>query len=69
LLLVYVLFYVQDPNIIMVGEIRDEETAALAVQASLTGHLVFSTVHTNSAAGALPRLLDFKVEPFCWLVQ
>jgi len=57
-------FLRQDPNIIMVGEIRDEETAALAVQASLTGHLVFSTVHTNSAAGALPRLLDFKVEPF-----
>jgi len=57
-------FLRQDPNIIMVGEIRDEETAALAVQASLTGHLVFSTVHTNSAAGALPRLLDMKVEPF-----
>jgi type IV pilus assembly protein PilB len=57
-------FLRQDPNIIMVGEIRDEETAALAVQASLTGHLVFSTVHTNSAAGALPRLLDMKAEPF-----
>ncbi|MBU1199921.1 GspE/PulE family protein [Patescibacteria group bacterium] len=57
-------FLRQDPNIIMVGEIRDEETAALAVQASLTGHLVFSTIHTNSAAGALPRLLDMKVEPF-----
>jgi len=57
-------FLRQDPNIIMVGEIRDEETAALAVQASLTGHLVFSTLHTNSAAGALPRLLDMKVEPF-----
>lgn len=57
-------FLRQDPNIIMVGEIRDEETAALAVQASLTGHLVFSTVHTNSSAGALPRLLDMKVEPF-----
>lgn len=54
----------QDPNIIMVGEIRDTETAELAVQASLTGHLVFSTLHTNSAAGALPRLLDMKVEPF-----
>ncbi|MBW7955905.1 Flp pilus assembly complex ATPase component TadA [Patescibacteria group bacterium] len=54
----------QDPNIIMVGEIRDTETAALAVQASLTGHLVFSTLHTNSAAGALPRLLDMEVEPF-----
>lgn len=57
-------FLRQDPNVIMVGEIRDEETAALAVQASLTGHLVFSTVHTNSAAGALPRLLDMKAEPF-----
>jgi len=54
----------QDPNIMMVGEIRDTETAALAVQASLTGHLVFSTLHTNSAAGALPRLLDMEVEPF-----
>lgn len=57
-------FLRQDPNIIMVGEIRDEETAELAVQASLTGHLVFSTIHTNSAAGALPRLLDMKAEPF-----
>ena len=57
-------FLRQDPNIIMVGEIRDEETAQLAVQASLTGHLVFSTVHTNSAAGALPRLLDMRAEPF-----
>lgn len=57
-------FLRQDPNIIMVGEIRDEETAQLAVQASLTGHLVFSTVHTNSAAGALPRLLDMGAEPF-----
>ncbi|MBI3954417.1 Flp pilus assembly complex ATPase component TadA [Candidatus Collierbacteria bacterium] len=57
-------FLRQDPNIIMVGEIRDEETASLAIQASLTGHLVFSTVHTNSAAGALPRLLDMKAEPF-----
>lgn len=54
----------QDPNIIMVGEIRDTETASLAVQASLTGHLVFSTLHTNSAAGALPRLIDMEVEPF-----
>lgn len=57
-------FLRQDPNVIMVGEIRDEETAQLAVQASLTGHLVFSTVHTNSAAGALPRLLDMGAEPF-----
>ncbi|TSC75248.1 MAG: Type II secretion system protein E [Parcubacteria group bacterium Gr01-1014_33] len=54
----------QDPNVIMVGEIRDTETAELAINAALTGHLVFSTLHTNSAAGALPRLLDLKVEPF-----
>lgn len=54
----------QDPDIIMVGEIRDGETAGLAVNASLTGHLVLSTVHTNSAAGAIPRLIDIGVEPF-----
>jgi type IV pilus assembly protein PilB len=54
----------QDPDVVMVGEIRDQETAELAVQASLTGHLVFSTLHTNSAAGILPRLLDMSVEPF-----
>lgn len=54
----------QDPNIIMVGEIRDGETANLAVQAALTGHLVFSTLHTNNAATTLPRLLDMGVEPF-----
>ena len=54
----------QDPDIIMVGEIRDNETAALAINASLTGHLVLSTLHTNSAAGAIPRLLDMKVESF-----
>ena len=54
----------QDPDIVMVGEIRDKETAELAVQASLTGHLVFSTLHTNSAAGILPRLLDMGIEPF-----
>jgi type IV pilus assembly protein PilB len=54
----------QDPNVVMVGEIRDKETAELAVQASLTGHLVFSTLHTNSAAGILPRLLDMGIEPF-----
>jgi len=54
----------QDPNIIMVGEIRDKETAELAVQAALTGHLVFSTLHTNNAATCLPRLLDMGVEPF-----
>lgn len=54
----------QDPNVVMVGEIRDAETASLAVQASLTGHLVFSTLHTNSAAGVLPRLLDMNIEPF-----
>lgn len=57
-------FLRQDPNIIQVGEIRDEETAELAIQASLTGHLVFSTLHTNSAAGAIPRLMDMKAEPF-----
>ena len=54
----------QDPDVVMVGEIRDDETASLAVQAALTGHLVFSTLHTNSAAGVLPRLLDMNVEPF-----
>lgn len=54
----------QDPDVVMVGEIRDGETANLAVQASLTGHLVFSTLHTNSAAGILPRLLDMGIEPF-----
>ncbi|MCA9326903.1 type II/IV secretion system protein, partial [Candidatus Saccharibacteria bacterium] len=54
----------QDPNIIMVGEIRDGETADLAVQAALTGHLVFSTLHTNNAATCLPRLLDMNIEPF-----
>jgi type IV pilus assembly protein PilB len=54
----------QDPDVVMVGEIRDKETAQLAVQAALTGHLVFSTLHTNSAAGILPRLLEMGVEPF-----
>lgn len=54
----------QDPNIIMVGEIRDSETANLAIQAALTGHMVFTTLHTNNAATALPRLLDMSVEPF-----
>ncbi|MDB5168933.1 MAG: ral secretory pathway protein type pilus assembly protein PilB [Candidatus Saccharibacteria bacterium] len=54
----------QDPNIIMVGEVRDGETADLAIQAALTGHLVFSTLHTNNAATCLPRLLDMGVEPF-----
>ncbi len=54
----------QDPNIIMVGEIRDSETADLGIQAALTGHLVFSTLHTNNAATALPRLLDMGIEPF-----
>lgn len=54
----------QDPNIIMVGEVRDKETADLAVQAALTGHLVFSTLHTNNAATCLPRLLEMGVEPF-----
>jgi len=54
----------QDPDILMVGEIRDGETAALAINASLTGHLVLSTLHTNSAAGSLPRLIDMDIEPF-----
>jgi len=54
----------QDPDVVLVGEIRDSETATLAVQAALTGHLVFSTLHTNSAAGVLPRLLDMGIEPF-----
>jgi type IV pilus assembly protein PilB len=54
----------QDPDVVMVGEIRDGETASLAIQAALTGHLVFSTLHTNSAAGVLPRLLDMNIEPF-----
>lgn len=54
----------QDPNIIMVGEIRDSETANLGIQAALTGHLVFSTLHTNNAATSLPRLLDMGIEPF-----
>ncbi len=54
----------QDPDIIMVGEIRDKETAELAVQAALTGHLVFSTLHTNSAVGAIPRLIDMGIDPY-----
>ncbi len=54
----------QDPNIIMVGEIRDKETSELAVNSALTGHLVFSTLHTNSAVGAIPRLIDMGIEPF-----
>jgi len=54
----------QDPDVIMVGEIRDNETASLAVNSALTGHLVLSTLHTNSAAGAMPRLIDMKIEPF-----
>jgi type IV pilus assembly protein PilB len=57
-------FLRQDPDIIMVGEIRDGETAELAVQAALTGHLVLATLHTNSAAGAIPRLIDMGIEPF-----
>src|SRR5581483_6895956 len=57
-------FLRQDPNIILVGEIRDKETADLALQASLTGHLVFSTLHTSDAASALPRLLDLGAESF-----
>lgn len=54
----------QDPDVIMVGEIRDKETAKLAVQAALTGHLVFSTIHTNNAAGVIPRLINMGVDPF-----
>jgi type IV pilus assembly protein PilB len=54
----------QDPDILMVGEIRDNETVGLAVNAALTGHLVLSTLHTNSAAGSIPRLIDMKAEPF-----
>jgi type IV pilus assembly protein PilB len=54
----------QDPDVIMVGEIRDKETAQLAIQAALTGHLVFSTIHTNTAAGAIPRLIDMGVDPY-----
>ena len=54
----------QDPDIIMVGEIRDKETAQLAIQAALTGHLVFSTIHTNNAAGVVPRLIDMGVDPY-----
>lgn len=57
-------FLRQDPNIILVGEVRDNETTELAIQAALTGHLVFSTLHTNDAAGAIPRLLDLRAEPF-----
>ncbi len=54
----------QDPDVIMVGEIRDQETAKLAIQASLTGHLVFSTIHTNNAMGVIPRLIDMGVDPY-----
>lgn len=57
-------FLRQDPDVIMVGEIRDRETAEIAIQASLTGHLVFSTIHTNDAPGAVTRLVDMQVEPF-----
>ena len=57
-------FLRQDPNIVLVGEIRDQETTELAIQAALTGHLVFSTLHTNNAAGAIPRLIDLGAEPF-----
>ncbi|MEK7123581.1 MAG: ATPase, T2SS/T4P/T4SS family, partial [Patescibacteria group bacterium] len=54
----------QDPDVIMVGEIRDKETAALAIHAALTGHLVFATLHTNTAVGVIPRLIDMGVDPF-----
>lgn len=53
-----------DPNVIMIGEIRDVETAEIAIRAALTGHLVLSTLHTNTAAGAIMRLLDMNIEPF-----
>ena len=58
----------QDPDIIMVGEIRDQETAVMAIQSALTGHLVFSTLHTNDAASAVTRLLDLGIEPTWWPV-
>src|SRR6185437_4219710 len=54
----------QDPDVIMIGEMRDSETASLAVQAAMTGHLVFSTLHTNDALGAIPRLIDLGVPPY-----
>jgi len=57
-------FLRQDPDVMMIGEIRDLETAKIAVEASLTGHLVFSTLHTNDASGAVTRLIDMEVEPF-----
>jgi type IV pilus assembly protein PilB len=57
-------FLRQDPDILMIGEIRDLNTAQIAIRASLTGHLVFSTLHTNDAAGAITRLIDMEVEPF-----
>ena len=57
-------FLRHDPDVIMVGEIRDRETAEIAIQASLTGHLVLSTIHTNDAAGAVNRLVDLGVQPF-----
>jgi len=59
-------FLRQDPNIILVGEIRDQETTELAIQAALTGHLVFSTLHTSNAAGALPRLWILEQNHFYW---
>src|SRR2546422_11319054 len=57
-------FLRQDPDIIMVGEVRDQETARIAIQAALTGHLVLSTLHTNDAPGAITRLLDMGIEPY-----
>ena len=56
--------YRQDPDVILVGEIRDEETARMAIQASLTGHMVFSTIHTNTAVGTISRLRDLNIEPY-----
>ena len=57
-------FLRQDPDVVMVGEIRDKETVEIAINASLTGHLVLSTIHTNDAAGAVTRMVDMGVEPF-----
>ena len=54
----------QDPDVIMIGEMRDQETSSMAIEAALTGHLVFSTLHTNDAAGSFPRLLEMGLEPF-----
>ena len=62
-------FLRQDPDVIMVGEIRDRETAEIAIRAALTGHLVFSTIHTNDSASTVTRLLDMGIEPFCLFLR